>query len=111
MFSKEPVNTGRQGEIDFAKAVFVIQLAVIHMFVECTTDEGLYYGLPYFFDSITGGPFGAPMTIFAMGIGMNYSRRSEPKLLLKRGFATWMIGWLHNICKVLIPSIIGYAAT
>ena len=111
MFAKDPVNTSRQEEIDLAKAVFVVQLAIIHMFVECTTEKGLYFGLPYFFDSITGGPFGAPMTIFAMGIGLNYSRRREPKLLLKRGLITWMIGWLHNICKVVIPSIIGYAVT
>lgn len=111
MFAKEPVNTGRQPEIDLAKAVFIIQLAMIHCFVDSTIPSGLEEGVPYYFDSVIGGPFGAPMTLFSMGIGLMYSRHCDGKSVLKRGFGIWLIGWLHNTCRFLIPSLIGYAVT
>lgn len=31
-------------------------------------------GIPYLFDTVIGGPFSAPMYLFAMGISMDYTR-------------------------------------
>ena len=68
IFSNEPINTSRQWELDLARAVIIFCLALIHVTIECTTDEGLCSGIPYLFDTIIGGPFSAPMYMFVMGV-------------------------------------------
>ena len=76
LLADKPVNTGRQTDLDIAKAQMVLMLPFIHCIIECTSDEGLCSGIPYLFDTIIGGPFSAPMYLFAMGIGIVYSRRT-----------------------------------
>lgn len=111
IFSKQIINEGRQPEVDIAKAVVIVFLATIHVFVECTTEAGRSHGVPYFFDSVVGGPMAAPMFIFSMGIGLAYSRRSAPALIAKRGVGLLMLGVLHNTLRYLIPMLLGYAIT
>ncbi len=41
LFEKEAVNSGRQNELDLAKAVPILCLPFVHCFIECTADEGL----------------------------------------------------------------------
>ena len=60
IFSSEEVNVTRQWELDLARAFITFCLALIHVIIECTTDEGLCSGIPYLFDTIIGGPLGAP---------------------------------------------------
>lgn len=105
------VNTGRQKEIDLAKAVVIFFLATIHVYVECSTDLQLWGGLPYLFDSIVGGPWAAPMFIFSMGIGLAYTPKNTPRDLFLRGLNIALVGFLLNICRFLIPSLVGYAIT
>lgn len=104
----EPVNTGRQLEVDIAKAEMILMLPFIHCIIECTSEEGLSSGIPYLFDTIIGGPFSAPMYLFAMGIGLVYSRRSTAEQQLKRGIQLIGIFYLSNTCRFLIPYLIGY---
>ena len=73
LFADKPVNTGRQNALDLGKAFPILCLPFVHTFIECTTDAGLGHGIPYLFDSIIGGPFSAPMWMFAMGIGILYT--------------------------------------
>ena len=111
IFSNKKVNTTRQWELDLARAVLIFCLALVHVTIECTSDEGLCSGIPYVFDSIIGGPFGAPMFMFAMGVGMSYTIRNKPKELLKRGAELFGLAYILNICRFLIPYSIGYAMT
>ncbi len=111
IFAQDNINTGRQPEVDIAKAIVIFFLASIHVFVECTSEEGLSSGIPYFFDSVLGGPWAAPMFIFSMGIGLAYSRHNTPFLIARRGIGLLLLGFLHNTCRYLIPSLIGYAIT
>lgn len=99
---------GRQLDVDIAKAQMVLMLPFIHCIIECTSDEGLCSGIPYLFDTIIGGPFSAPMYLFAMGIGLAYSRKKTVELQLKRGFTLIGIFYLSNTCRFLIPYLIGY---
>ena len=108
LLADEPVNTGRQLDVDIAKAEMVIMLPFIHCIIECTSDEGLCSGIPYLFDTIIGGPFSGPMYLFAMGIGLVYSRKTTPGLQLKRGLILLGIFYLSNTCRFLIPYLIGY---
>ena len=108
MLADEPVNTGRQYDVDIAKAEMVLMLPFIHCIIECTSEEDLCSGIPYLFDTIIGGPFSAPMYLFAMGIGLVYSRRVLPKQKLIRGLVLTGIFYLSNTCRFLIPYLIGY---
>lgn len=101
----------RQPEVDLAKAIVIFFLATIHMYVECSTDDQLWTGLPYFFDSVLGGPWAAPMFIFSMGIGLAFTTRNKPFEIFFRGIKIWLIGLLLNVCRFLIPSLVGYAVT
>lgn len=107
-FASEPVNTGRQPELDLAKAFLIFNLAIVHLFVECTPPEGLAtIGMPYYFDSVVGGPFGAPMFIFCMGVGLAYTKKNAPALVLKRGVRIFLLGIAHNTLRYLIPCLLG----
>ena len=108
LLADEPVNTGRQLDVDIAKAEMVLMLPFIHCIIECTSDEGLCSGIPYLFDTIIGGPFSAPMYLFAMGIGLVYSRKVTLEQQLKRGFTLIGIFYINNTCRFLIPYLIGY---
>lgn len=111
IFSAEEVNTTRQWEFDLARAVIILCLAVVHVTIECTTDEGLCSGIPYLFDTIIGGPFGAPMFTFVMGVGMVYTKRNAWKDHFIRGVKLFSLGYILNISRFLIPYLIGYAVT
>lgn len=109
LFQEEEVNTGRQWELDLARAIPVLCLPIIHCIIECCTDEMLESGIPYLFDTVIGGPFSAPMYLFAMGISMDYTRRRTPGKFVLRGIDLVIISYVLNICRFLIPYLIGYS--
>ncbi|MCD8338291.1 MAG: heparan-alpha-glucosaminide N-acetyltransferase domain-containing protein [Lachnospiraceae bacterium] len=111
IFSDTQVNTGRQRELDLAKAMAILCLAPIHCIIECTPEEGLISGIPYLFDTIIGGPLSAPMYMFAMGIGMAYSRKHTWQSHAKRGLMILAAGYLLNLCRSTLPCLIAYALT
>ena len=53
--------------------------------------------------SILGGPFSAPVFMFCMGIGIIYSRNSQPNTMIKRGIKLFLLGLLVNIFSFIIP--------
>ena len=108
LLADEPVNKGRQLDIDIAKAEMVLLLPFIHCIIECTSDEGLCSGIPYLFDTIIGGPFSAPMYLFSMGMCFVYSHRQTPELWFRRGILLIGVVYLSNTCRFLIPYLIGY---
>ena len=111
LFADKPVNTGRQNALDLGKAFPILCLPFVHTFIECTTDAGLGHGIPYLFDSIIGGPFSAPMWMFAMGIGILYTRHNAARDMIKRGLTIIGFFFLLNTCRFLIPYLIGYGIT
>ena len=112
LFSSEPCNTQRQHEVDLAKAIVASCLAAIHVFVKCSTDEILdSYGIPYFFDSILGGPMAAPMFMFCMGIGLIYAKDHSPRHVFFRGVWLFCMSFVLNTVRYVIPSAIGYCIT
>lgn len=111
IFADSEVNLTRQKELDLARAIMIYCLAYIHVTIECSTDEALCSGIPYLFDTVIGGPFSAPMYMFAMGIGMSYTKNFFPADHFRKGIKLILMGYLLNICRFLIPYSIGYAIT
>ncbi|MBR5229598.1 MAG: DUF1624 domain-containing protein [Firmicutes bacterium] len=111
IFSKDEVNILRQWELDLARTVIIFCLALIHVTIECTSDEGLCSGIPYLFDTVIGGPFSVPMYMFVMGIGMAYTPKNSPKSFFIRGVKIFVLAYVLNICRFLIPYSAGYALT
>lgn len=111
IFSNNNINYGRQTELDIAKAMMIVCLAHIHCIIQCTPEEGLVSGIPYVFDTVIGGPLSFPMYMFAMGIGIVYSENATPANLAKRAVKLGIVGYGLNICRFLIPCLIGYAIT
>lgn len=111
IFSDEIVNDGRQTELDMAKAVLIFCLALVHCTIECTPEEQLIGGIPFWFDSVIGGPLGAPMFMFAMGVGMVYTKQHTPGDYARRGIGIGIIGYALNLCRFFFPFLAGYLLT
>ena len=104
LFSNEPVNSGRQIELDLAKCLAIFFMIFLHC----------YFGTSYFTNEISlgmqravsqlfGGPFAAPVFMFAMGVGMVYSRNQAPAYLIKRGIKLIQLGFFVNIGEFFVP--------
>ena len=111
IFSEKVVNDGRQKELDMAKALMIFCLAFIHVTIECTPEEKLVSGIPYLFDSVIGGPFSAPMYMFAMGFGMAYVKDQRAEDFVIRGIKLAILGIVLNLCRFFIPFVLGYIST
>ena len=111
LFADEPCNTDRQTEIDIVKLILIFDLVFCHCFLTCCSDERLSTGLPYFMDTIWGGPLGADGFMMAMGVCMVYTRHGTPHRFAQRGIKLAVLGLLLNICRCTIPYLIGYALT
>lgn len=108
-FTKEPCNTGRQFELDVFRFILIYRLAIVHVFVDGSPPAALdVLGIPYYFDSVVGGVIGPTRFMIVMGIGLAYTRHGTPKEVFKRGVKIWIIGFLLNVFRYLIPSLIGY---
>lgn len=107
LFSKDKINANRQLELDIAKSFSTIFMIFIHtitiaMLFENTISDPYYVIV----GSILGGPFSAPVFMFCMGIGIIYSRRSQPNSMIKRGIKLFLLGLLVNIFSFIIPHLL-----
>ncbi len=103
------VNTGRQFEIDIAKVVSIVWMVLVHVDEECYSGiefaPGLETGINLFIEFV-GGPLAAPIFMIAMGIGMVYSKKQEPKINAARGVKLIGQGYLLNIARGTIPCLL-----
>lgn len=107
MFSKDNVNTGRQIEVDIAKAICIIGMIFVHTFenfsyVEIGNDVAIYALL-----RIGNTIFGASLFMFCMGLGMNYTNKNNPNNYIFRGIKLFIIGLLLNFFRAGLLLIIG----
>ena len=94
LFSSQKVNKGRQIEWDFAKFFAIILMIITHYFAFCSFGN-VDYG------KITDAVFiltecSAPIFMFAMGIGMVYTRHNSPKEFIVRGIKLLFLGLIVN---------------
>jgi len=73
----EKVNTGRQLELDIAKALSIIFMIFVHaIMVIPAFNNTLSSGYLFVVGNILGRPCAAPVFMFCMGVGLVYSRHS-----------------------------------
>lgn len=101
ILEKKIVNNGRQIELDIAKGLAILFMIAVHIQSEL--------GDPYISTTIIGGIidfFGtipaAPVFMFLLGTGIVFSKKNEPKTLIKRGFKIIGLGYLLNIVRTII---------
>ena len=111
LYGDSAINCGRQKELDLAKCGAILCLALIHCVIECTSEEQLVSGIPYLFDTVIGGPLSATVFMFAMGVGAVYQDSQSTRDGVLRGLRIMLISYMLNICRFLLPYLIGYGIT
>lgn len=107
LFSNEKVNTGRQVELDIAKALSIIFMIFLHSLMVI---KGFNYSLSpaydFIFSNVLGRPFAAPIFMFCMGVGVVYSRHSQWDTMIKRGVKLYLLGVLVNVFEFFLPGFV-----
>lgn len=110
IIEKDNINTNRQFELDIARGLAVFFMVAIHtqdFFSNEIVRSSIFGSIVNFL----GGPTAAPVFMFLLGVGIVYSKKSDAKTLLKRGILMLAAGYLLNILRGTIPSLIGYLVT
>lgn len=101
LFSKQEVNTSRQWSIDFVKFVAIVGMVLVHTFIYIYGEEDMDQGFQYRLNNIYGGVLAAPAFMFAMGVGVAYSRKNNAKTMAVRGLKLLLAGYLLNAVRCL----------
>lgn len=100
-------NTTRQAEFDYVKTLAIFFMVIIHVLEEISA-YGAYETVPVgFWENLIefgAGPLAAPAFMLAMGVGIIYSRRSEPSDLFRRGVRLLLLAVGLNLARGLIPT-------
>jgi len=93
--------------IDLARGLAVFFMFAVHTMVVFASPEvknSLFGQIIWFF----AGPPGTPVFMAVMGFSFVYSRKSELKTKLWRGFKIFLSGYLLNILRGVIPYKLSY---
>ena len=104
----EKVNTGRQLEFDIAKVLAIFFMVIIHVADNMSTVTNDTTIFSVFLDFL-GGPLAAPVFMFAMGVGIVYSRHHSAKDSAKRGLSLLLMGYVLNFFRETILLLIAHA--
>lgn len=102
------VTRKRQPEFDYVKTFAIFFMVIIHVIEEMSTvdTEALPTGFLDNTIQFFAGPLAAPVFIFAMGIGIIYSRHQEPLQLFRRGIKLFLVAFALNIVRDVIPRLL-----
>ena len=105
---KERINSGRQHELDFAKAMAILFMIAVHCLETFSKNEiidnSLYGVIVEFFGSFTS----ATVFMTILGVGIVYSGKAEPLLLIKRGFFLLGLGYILNLARGFFPMLLSW---
>ena len=101
----ERINLGRQRELDVAKVLAILYMVVIHVYEEMGAVP--YWTMPdsFFrlFLEFLGGPLAAPVFMFAMGVGMVYTKYRNPRAFARRGLKLLLASYILNVVRMTVP--------
>ena len=100
-------NTKHQTEFDYIKTIAIFFMVIIHVLEEIS-NYGAYEVIPKgFWENLAefgAGPLAAPVFMFAMGVGIIYSRHHEPSDLFRRGVTILILAYGLNLVRGFIPT-------
>lgn len=108
-FANEPVNLGRQKELDVAKGLAIIFMVFCHSFeiLSYLFDPAASTDIAYaILDVVLGGSFAAPVFMFCMGISFCYSKRSSAGDMVRRALSVAGVALLLEIARTAIPGFL-----
>lgn len=111
LFSNVEINNGRQIEFDIAKALAIIFMISIHVIMYIIPVSSMDTGVPWLFDTILGSIFAAPMFMFAMGLGLAYTRHNSPKDIINRGILILILAFALNFFRDFIMHLVAFFIT
>lgn len=104
ILSKEEVNTGRQYEFDYVKALCILIMVVMHTYDYLCADAAVEQGtFSYFVNMILCTIFGASTFMICMGIGFCYTRNKDnPDFFINRGIKVFILAYVLNFLRSII---------
>ena len=109
IFSEREVNTGRQIEIDLAKAIAIVLMIWVHVYDELSTT--FEPSVSYYDSDWRSAIYDAVTFMFCMGIGMVYTRSCTPSGYAKRGVSLLLTGLLLELFRDVLPGVSCYLIT
>ena len=99
LFSNDDVNSGRQIEWDYAKVFAIFAMIFVHFLAFCTFGKIDYGYVEEYLFILTQSS--APIFMFAMGIGMVYTRHDSTREFVVRGIKLLLLGLVINVMYFL----------
>lgn len=103
-FSSEPINTGRQIELDIAKGFAILFMVFSHVYMDLSDWSSPFLTMLIY--NVLGGPFSAPVFMFCMGIGIGYTKRQTPKDLFLRGLQLLAYAVMLDFFRYALPAFL-----
>lgn len=109
LFADHDVNTGRQPFLDGAKAFAIFWMVMVHVFEEFDIFESSTFFAPdapmfgRLLGCVLAGVFAAPVFMFALGVGVAYSRNSAEVPMRRRGLGLLLKWLLLNLVRYPLP--------
>ena len=100
----------RSAPLDIARGLSVLFMVLIHVQEYFLNHNTAQPQLESFVDFLGGIP-AAPVFMFLMGVGWVYSRRSTPKVLLRRGLGLLGTGYLLSIMRGVLPNLLHFTVS
>ena len=104
--SDKKVNTGRQKELDIAKALAIIFMIFCHVIIFASfSNLSISPGFEMILNQMVAN-IAAPVFMFCMGIGIVFSRHNQYNILIKRGVELLLLGYFVNIGSQILPNVL-----
>ncbi len=103
LFSNEPINRGRQIELDLARGLAVLFMVLIHVQEYFANAAAKETNLAHVIDFLGGVP-AAPVFMFLLGIGIIYTRKDSPRDFFRRGALLLLAGYGLNLLRGFLPN-------
>ena len=107
--TKTENQTGRQVELDLLKALAIISMILCHCVIQLGLHQlGYEQDVRYWIGDYFFGDYMAVAHafMFAMGVGVVYSRKSSPADLIRRGIRLYILGFVLNFFRYGIYALI-----
>jgi uncharacterized membrane protein len=110
IFASEPINKGRQLELDVLKGLAILFMLLVHC-LEALSEWPPEPSIPVRIIEFLGSAPAAPVFMFALGVGIVYSRRSTARGLFSRGLQLLIFAYVLAFFRDFLTEYAWYLRT